>query len=456
MPEITLDELIGYGADSGKTPLETAVAVRQWQADVSSEGLEVSETPEDWWSGAQALDQDVTNALSGLRIAEQQRILTTEIPDETERGEFISALEANSFDPERLGNPEWQKIATDLASLPTEPFSPPQHQSGQIGTETMKLADYSLREKEDKSGFQVAVHPAFERPEGDIALPPTWASDATGNAAGIPRPTRPAKSLVVDLPSISELTQEADDLVGKYTAEVADARTKLAQGGGVAEGYDRLYGQKLEAAEKNLAEAKNYRSLFQRRDKSAALHESVYRKIRTDEEFLEQVPNDYVEQFTTRAVIQAAQGVYQAVGEVTGDQEMLSAETAAAMDRAAPGALRDRLEAGDSASIPDMITSGLSSMATLFGPGIGVRAGGAALAAGTRFLPTAVRGLRKGLSPPRHWLGQMWRPERDGPRCIPPSLARTLPPRNRRRLPSNKPIRKGRSASGICRSFRRR
>ena len=349
MPDVLLDEVLAYGAQANATTEQMAAAVRSWHADTVTEARAAVSDQEKWWKGTAAVDRDVSSALEGLKTKAQLEIAQQAFPNPVQFQQFNDVLASSGYDPDKMDAPqEWIDTAKRMDAIATSPaFNTPRHQYGKIGFGPNKLADYSLREKEDGTGYEAVVFPT-----GD-----------SGERRGDP--------LRVDLPP---------------RAVLADAATKKAQL--IGQNYDEVanglrYGDTTMSPdfERQMEDAMTERDIMNQGPESAALHIALSQALKGNQQFISTIPQNNVQQFTTRPLLSLMRSLAQAGSAATGTgADILGEEGQNAVDLTTPGRLRARYETAGP-TVGDAISQGIESLAAFAIPGGVVKAGGAALRA---------------------------------------------------------------------------
>jgi len=343
MPDATLDEVLQYGLKQQLPPEQIAGAVKAWHADTVTEGRALVKDPLQYWQGTHAVDADVQAALSGISGYAQERKAREFFPDPAQRQQFINVLASSNHDPDQMdAPPEWQAAGKAVADAGA-PFdaNPTPTQAGTIGVGPNSLASYDIRAKEDGTGYEALILP--------VAL----------EKGKKPQP------FLVNLPPLPVMQEQAK---AKFDQASRALELDNNMGGGAGFMGEANVSGNLSVYPKYKA-AKSRYDLLTGNDLSAALHTGLDTALTQTPAFLEQIPNKWVEQFTTRPVVGVVRSLAQAAAGATGiNKAALTAEGQAAMDIVTPGALRNRFEAGDSTPIADQISQGIESSITLFGP----------------------------------------------------------------------------------------
>ncbi len=367
MPNATLEEVLQYGLTQKLPPEQIAVAVKSWHADTVGEGRALAaQDPSTYWQGTQAVDQDVQRAMAGISGYAQEQKAREFFPDPVQRQQFLSVLESSSWDPDNMdAPPEWQAAGRAVADAGA-PYdaNPAPTQAGTIGSGPNQLAAYDIRAKEDGSGYEALILP-------------------------VPRDGQKPTPVIVSL------TGDREGLKARAEAARQDAWQSYARASNTAGSDIGFQTDRLEEPKKRFAAATARVDLYTNGPLSHLLHEELDQTLRQTPQFLQQLPNDWLQQFTTRPLASVARSMAQATAGATGlNKDALTAGGQAAVDLQTPGMLRNRYEAGDATPILDQISQGIESAVTLFGPALATKAVGAAggLAAAGRGMQAAARG----------------------------------------------------------------
>lgn len=349
MPNFNLEEVVGLGIQENVPVPEIAQAVKAWHKETLTEARYHVKDQEDFWNGSAAIDREVSNTLEGLRTQAQLQAAQQAFPNPVQFQQFNDVLASSGYDPDAMdAPPEWIDTAKKLDAIAQDPiYSTPRHQYGKIGFGPNKLADYSLREKEDGSGYEAVVFPTGDE----------------GERRGAP--------LRVDLPPRSILAQTA----------TTKAKTVGAQ-------YDELsngqqYGNTTisKEFEQQMEDSLEEQRIMNEGRESDALHIALTQKLKTNEQFIASIPQNNFQQFTTRPLLGVMRSLAQAGSAITGTgADILGEEGQNAVDLAAPGRMRARFETAGP-TVGDAIGQGIESLVTIALPGGIVKAGGAALRA---------------------------------------------------------------------------
>ena len=277
----SLPQLLGYAQQNNYGPEDTAAAVKAWQADVTASARpHVKEDQERYWSGVAALDRDITGTLTQLQSAavDQQGLALLGSPEAYQQ--FRSVLATSGNDPANMDAPqEWISAAQKLAETAALPqFQIPRHQYGKIGFGPHTLAHYSLRDKQDGTGYEAVVFPT-----GDDGKPT-------------------AKPIRVDLPPRQELAERF-----KAKRDKAGADYDLAASTSGQEGTEPPpeFATSFEGA------TDAYKIMTSGRE-SQALHLGLDDALKTNPAFAATIPQNRLEQFTTRPVLGIIRSLAQA------------------------------------------------------------------------------------------------------------------------------------------------
>lgn len=361
MPDFTLEEVVGYGQQQGADPATIAKAVRAWHGSTVQEARDVIPDQEKFWKGTTKVDRTVADTLNSLRNAAQLQTAAKLFPDPQEFQQFSSVLESSGYDPMKMdAPPSWIEAAKKLDAAAADPvFAPPRHQYGKIAFGPNKLADYSIRTKEDGVGYEAMVYP----------------SDDEGKPRGAP--------IRVELPTREVMAQQMEEDVARKQAEfeqVSHGANSPFLSPEVSSMRARL--PAIDAAYQN---AQQSREAITKGTESTALHIGLNNALLNNDAFKATVPQNTFEQFTTRPILgvvrSLAEGGSAATG--TGKEDILTQQGHDAMDVLTPGRLRSRWEAqGNAMMAPgDAIESGMESLVSVMLPGGLAKLAGKALPA---------------------------------------------------------------------------
>ncbi len=370
---LEINDVLEAGQQRGLPPERIAAAVRTWQSAMvdygrtnflpesdPKAGQPTPQNPEKYWKGVSAIDEQVHAAMTGLRSQEQARIAQQAFPDPKDRTQFFGALEAGGFDPDKMLVENWHTTAKAMADAGSNPvFSLPIQQSGTIGNGPNTLASYELRRRPAGDGYEAFVQPVGEG----------------------------KKPVVVQLPGLDVMQVQAKNRLGEAQQALADhqSRPSMSEIGFQGALTDESFATDFEAA-------KSRYDLVTGKDLSAALHTGLQSTLTKTPAFLDQLPQDTVQQFTTRPLLGVTRSLAQAAaGAGFGDKAALTPEGAEAVDVVAPGRLRSRFEADGSTPIGDQISQGVESAITLLGPSLLAKGGAAALGVAGRGAAVAAR-----------------------------------------------------------------
>ena len=345
MPDATLEDVLQHGLRQQLPPEQIAGAVKAWHADTVTEGRAIVKDPLQYWQGTQAVDQDVQAALSGLSGYAQERKAREFFPDVVQRRQFMNRLLWSNHDPDQMeAPPEWQAAGKAVADAGA-PFdqNPTPSQAGTIGVGPNSLASYDIRAKEDGTGYEALILPVKQPGAKADFKPKPLLVNLTGDREALKSAMQTAR-------------QQAWTRYHNSLNSASDLPFKL-QGDSWDE-HKRVY----KAATARL-------DLYTNGPLSNLLHEELSQTLQKTPAFLEQIPNKWVQQYTTRPAASYARSLAQATAGATGINEAaLTNEGQVAVDIVTPGALRNRFEAGDETPIADQISQGIESTITLFGP----------------------------------------------------------------------------------------
>ena len=361
MPDFTLEEVVGYGQQQGADPATIAKAVRAWHGSTVQEARDVIPDQEKFWNGTTKVDRTVADTLNSLRNAAQLQTAAKLFPDPQEFQQFSSVLESSGYDPMKMdAPPAWIEAAKKLDAAAADPvFAPPRHQYGKIAFGPNKLADYSIRTKEDGVGYEAMVYP----------------SDDEGKPRGAP--------IRVELPPRDVMAQQMEEDVARKQAEfeqVSHGASSQFLSPEVSSMRARL--PAIDAAYQN---AQQSRDAIAKGTESTALHIGLNNALLNNDAFKATVPQNTLEQFTARPILgvvrSLAEGGSAATG--TGKEDILTTQGHDAMDVLTPGRLRSRWEAqGNAMMAPgDAIESGMESLVSVMLPGGMAKLAGKALPA---------------------------------------------------------------------------
>lgn len=360
----TLKSVLSYGNRKGKSPEELAADVQLWRSVVLKEGRELAkDDPERYWSGSDSVESSAQAALTGLNERIRQEILVKALPEPAEQKAFIDSLNEGKGQLPPDAPPLWQSVEDEIVKAGQDPrFQGAKGFSGKVAQGTNELGEYQVRQTPE-GDFEALIKP----PEGK----PILRRLSVDRSALLKR----------DIEESAKLFQEA--------------------------GRDGTAADKAVLARVAAEDPKALSFYYENAPDSAIVHNELVESLRKDQEFLKTIPENNIQQFTSRparnviAQLQnAGTGIYDLV---TGGQTDASvfAGRQEYVDEQSPGRLRSRFETKGN-PVGDMLSQGVESLTTLYGPGtvlkglrlaaVGSEAAAASLTAGTE-AAIAARGV---------------------------------------------------------------
>lgn len=367
-----LDTLIRYGNESGRAPEEIASAVQQWRKDALAEGRTLAgDNAQKYWDGSAKVESEAQAVLTGLQERKRQAMFHQLIPDPVEQKSFLDTLQKSP------GNvlpadapPEWKAVEDSLTKATDGAlYEGAKGWRGNIDEGVNKLGGYEMRRTDDNN-YEVLVKPEKGKPF--------------------------IRQISVDR---DKLIQEEADKVAKDTNDIRDETLKMYQEReGITPTPEFLDRTVKDAVAKE--ESAKKLDFYQNAPETLLLHERLVDSLRTDKDFLASIPENTVQQFTTRAGRKVLNTFADAF---VGATDLVTGQTSSGAgaryrdklaNEASPGRLRSRFETNNNA-IGDLIESGAESAITLFGPGAVLRSLGAAgkIAEGQKALSAAAEGF---------------------------------------------------------------
>ncbi len=369
----SLDTIVSYGKQNGKTPREIAEAVHSWRKDALTEGREVAgDHSEKYWKGSEQVERDAQLALTGLNEANRQKMFTELLPDDSEQANFLYQLHSYGGKLPNDAPESWRKTEDALVKAGEDPvFQGAKGFRGKIEQGNTKLGEYEIRQTPDGE-YEAWIKPSY----GGTPMFRRFSVDRAKMAGE-------AKSKLDEAMTAEAVDDEEEairELRRRDPTPITDPVTgkELPRGPG---GDDPVTDEDVHAFRQAQAELINERTqpekarlnYLRNAPIEHLVHENVIDTLRKDKEFLSTIPENRAQQFTTRPIRQLYASLENAA---TGISDMVSGKTSTAdkatgrenyINQQSPGMMRSRFETNDD-SISDAISSGVESLATLYGP----------------------------------------------------------------------------------------
>lgn len=349
MSAVSLPSLLEAGKSRGLEPDQIAAGVRKWQTEMVGKGREslANTNPEQYWKGVSQIDEDVHAALTGLGAQAAGKEAARRFPDPAQRQQFLSVVESSGFNPDNMdAPPEWQDAARAVAAASSAPaFAPPAVQAGRIADGPNELAFYEMRSRPD-GGYEAYVKPAG-------------------------KDTKPV---------IVNVSGDREALKAQAGQALTEAQTRYQQALNSAGSDIGWMTDKYEEPKRLIGLNTARLDLYSNGPQSQILHTELDQALRKNDDFLKQLPQNRIEQFTTRPLTSVIRSLAQAADGLTGGQRAVGAEGQQAVDLVTPGNVRSRFAAGDEGAIGDQISQGIESGISLIGPSLVARGAGGIIA----------------------------------------------------------------------------
>lgn len=380
-----LENLFRYAAQTKQPPEKLAAAIKLWRQDALAEGRELSKGDnEKYWRGNQGVDTDAAEAIAGARHLDQLQSISPFFSDPDEQQKFIDTLAKDKVLPAEA--PEsWHNAESELQRVAQKP----EYQTGVVFNSRIKVGAADL------GGFEVRTFDP-EQEEADVYVRPAKGKPIlTKISLDRPKEVEAAQKEVEATKSQFQkeyqpyLKSRYEDYYGKGSAkdksfdELATELTTLEEETARSDQPVTLDPTvaKVFGDSSGYTKARDRLEFLTTASDQAFLQDQTIRSLKTNEEFLKTVPQNSIEQYTTRPFVKAAGSLIEAgkgaIDALTGNRDsgQFFRDIESAEERLAPGRLESRFTSEDT-PVGDMVEQGIES-ALLLTPG-GLAAKGAA------------------------------------------------------------------------------